>query len=66
MHDHCIARGATVAIINRHAEFKVFTADATHLRTAYPMVPTFTDLAAKHDPTGKFRNPYLDTYLPTA
>lgn len=45
---------------------KVFTADATYLRTAYPMVPTFTELAAKHDPTAKFRNPYLDTYLPRA
>ncbi len=43
---------------------KVFTADAGYLRTCYPKVADFTDLAAKHDPTGTFRNPYLETYLP--
>jgi alditol oxidase len=45
---------------------KVFAADAAYLRAAYPKVPDFIDLAAKYDPTGKFRNPYLDTYLPTS
>ncbi|TCO47192.1 xylitol oxidase [Kribbella antiqua] len=44
---------------------KVFAADASYLRTTYPMVADFIDLAAKYDPTGKFRNPYLDTYLPS-
>jgi xylitol oxidase len=43
---------------------KVFAADAAHLRTCYPKVADFTDLAAKHDPTATFRNPYLDKYLP--
>jgi xylitol oxidase len=45
---------------------KVFAADAAYLRTAYPKVPDFIDLAAKYDPTTKFRNPYLDTYLPAS
>jgi alditol oxidase len=45
---------------------KVFAADAAYLRTAYPKVPDFLDLAAKYDPTSKFRNPYLDTYLPAS
>lgn len=44
---------------------KVFTADAAHLRTSYPKVPDFTELAAKYDPNGKFRNPYLEKYLPS-
>jgi xylitol oxidase len=45
---------------------KVFATDAAYLRTAYPKVPDFIDLAAKYDPTSKFRNPYLDTYLPAS
>lgn len=43
---------------------KVFAADAAYLRSCYPKVADFIDLAAKYDPSGKFRNPYLDTYLP--
>ncbi|MEU4602831.1 D-arabinono-1,4-lactone oxidase [Kribbella sp. NPDC023972] len=43
---------------------KVFAADAAYLRACYPKVADFIDLAAKQDPTGKFRNPYLETYLP--
>ncbi|MET9268326.1 D-arabinono-1,4-lactone oxidase [Kribbella sp. NPDC003557] len=43
---------------------KVFAADATVLAERYPRVPDFIALAAKYDPSGKFRNPYLDTYLP--
>jgi xylitol oxidase len=43
---------------------KVFTVDAATLRDCYPKVPDFVDLAAKYDPEGKFRNDYLDTYLP--
>ena len=45
---------------------KVFTADAATLRECYPKVPDFISLAAKYDPAGKFRNDYLDTYLPSA
>ena len=44
---------------------KVFAADAATLRERYPKVPDFIALAAKYDPLGKFRNPYLDTYLPS-
>ncbi len=44
---------------------KVFVADAATLRQRYPKVPDFIALAAKYDPAGKFRNPYLDTYLPS-
>ncbi|GAA1614106.1 alditol oxidase [Kribbella sancticallisti] len=43
---------------------KVFTADAATLREVYPKVPDFIPLAAKYDPDGKFRNDYLNTYLP--
>jgi xylitol oxidase len=43
---------------------KVFTADAATLRECYPKVPDFIELAAKYDPEGKFRNDYLNTYLP--
>ena len=43
---------------------KVFAADAATLRECYPLVPDFIGLAAKYDPAGKFRNDYLNTYLP--
>lgn len=45
---------------------KVFAADAGVLRECYPKVPDFIELAAKYDPAGKFRNDYLNTYLPSA
>jgi xylitol oxidase len=43
---------------------KVFAADADLIAARYPKVPDFIELAAKYDPTGKFRNEYLDTFLP--
>ncbi|GAB2573896.1 D-arabinono-1,4-lactone oxidase [Kribbella endophytica] len=43
---------------------KVFAADAATLQVCYPKVPDFTELAKRHDPEGKFRNDYLNTYLP--
>jgi xylitol oxidase len=43
---------------------KVFEADAATLAERYPKVKDFIGLAAKYDPNGKFRNEYLDTYLP--
>jgi xylitol oxidase len=43
---------------------KVFVADAGVLRDCYPKVPDFTALTTKYDPAGKFRNEYLDTFLP--
>ncbi|MFD7154402.1 D-arabinono-1,4-lactone oxidase [Kribbella sp. NPDC059898] len=45
---------------------KVFEADAATLAERYPKVRDFIALAAKYDPAGKFRNEYLDTYLPRA
>nr|WP_272956570.1 D-arabinono-1,4-lactone oxidase [Kribbella solani] len=39
---------------------KVFTG----LTEQYPKVQDFIALANTHDPNGKFRNGYLDTYLP--
>ncbi|WP_202869215.1 D-arabinono-1,4-lactone oxidase [Kribbella antibiotica] len=43
---------------------KVFAADAATLAQRYPKVPDFIALAGRYDPAGKFRNDYLDTYLP--
>jgi xylitol oxidase len=43
---------------------KVFAADASTLAGCYPKVPDFIELAGRHDPEGKFRNDYLNTYLP--
>ncbi len=43
---------------------KVFAADAGVLRDCYPKVPDFTALTTKYDPAGKFRNEYLEKYLP--
>ncbi|HET6740112.1 MAG TPA: D-arabinono-1,4-lactone oxidase [Kribbella sp.] len=43
---------------------KVFAADAATLAQRYPKAKDFIALATKYDPTAKFRNPYLDTFLP--
>jgi alditol oxidase len=43
---------------------KVFAADAATFAERYPKVKDFIALAEKYDPTGKFRNEYLDTFLP--
>ncbi|MEU0092324.1 D-arabinono-1,4-lactone oxidase [Kribbella sp. NPDC006257] len=43
---------------------KVFAADAGVLRDSYPKVPDFAALTTKYDPAGKFRNEYLEKYLP--
>lgn len=43
---------------------KVFAADAGVLRECYPKVADFTRLADRRDPVGKFRNDYLEEYLP--
>lgn len=42
---------------------KLFAADASSLAPLYPRFEDFRELAAKHDPTGKFRNAYLDRVL---
>jgi xylitol oxidase len=43
---------------------KVFAADAAVLRECYPRTGDFIRLMSEYDPAGKFRNDYLDTYLP--
>jgi xylitol oxidase len=43
---------------------KVFAADAATLAERYPRVKDFIALADRYDPDGKFRNEYLDTFLP--
>jgi xylitol oxidase len=43
---------------------KVFAADAATLAERYPKVKDFIALADRRDPDGKFRNAYLDTFLP--
>ncbi len=33
------------------------------VRAKYPMMEAFRNLAAGWDPTGKFRNPFVNTYV---
>jgi xylitol oxidase len=40
---------------------KLFTMDPAKLRTTYAKLPDFLALAKKYDPTGKFRNDFLNT-----
>jgi xylitol oxidase len=42
---------------------KLFTLPPAAIQAAYPRLPDFQALLARLDPTGKFRNPFLDTYL---
>lgn len=42
---------------------KLFTITPAQLRSRYEKLPQFLALAAKYDPTGKFRNDFLDTNL---
>ncbi len=43
---------------------KVFTAGPERVAAAYPRLGEFGALARKADPTGKFRNAFLDRYVP--
>ena len=43
---------------------KVFTIAPDLVRSAYPRIGDFAALADRLDPTGKFRNDFVDTYLP--
>jgi alditol oxidase len=43
---------------------KVFTTDPDVVRALYPRADDFRRLAATMDPGGKFRNDFLDRYLP--
>ena len=42
---------------------KIFTAVPADLRARYERVPGFLDLMRRFDPSGKFRNAYIDRYL---
>jgi xylitol oxidase len=69
--DEAVVRPVVAALEDRLAPLearphwgKVFEADAATLAERYPKVKDFIALAAKYDPAGKFRNEYLDTFLP--
>jgi xylitol oxidase len=42
---------------------KLFTLAPEAVRNAYPRLPDFVALLGRHDPTGKFRNAFLDRYI---
>ncbi len=42
---------------------KLFVMSAAEVRAGHPRLAEFRALAARHDPTGKFRNAFLDDYV---
>lgn len=42
---------------------KLFTMPPSHLQSLYEKLPAFQELLHHYDPQGKFRNPFLDTYI---
>ena len=42
---------------------KLFTLAPAQVRAHYPRLPDFQELLRTYDPQGKFRNPFLDTYV---
>jgi alditol oxidase len=42
---------------------KVFTTSPDLVRSYYDRLSDFTALAAHYDPTGKFRNDFVDRYI---
>jgi xylitol oxidase len=42
---------------------KLFTMQPSQVQSLYPKLPDFQALLRKHDPKGKFRNPFLDKYI---
>jgi xylitol oxidase len=42
---------------------KMHTVPAAEIAQRYPRIADFRDLCRRHDPDGKFRNPYLDRYV---
>jgi len=42
---------------------KLFAMSPAKIATGYPRLGDFRDLAAKHDPAGKFRNRFVDKYV---
>jgi xylitol oxidase len=52
---------ATLAPFNPRPHWgKLFTMDRATLQSRYPRLGDFRSLAQRHDPTGKFRNAFLD------
>ncbi len=45
---------------------KVFSVAPEAVRSSYEKLPAFTELLARHDPGGKFRNAFLDRYVAAA
>ncbi len=43
---------------------KVFEMTPGLVRDRYERMPDFTALAGRFDPTGKFRNAFVDTFVP--
>lgn len=42
---------------------KLFTLAPEQVRARYAMLPAFQQLLERHDPQGKFRNPFLERYI---
>jgi xylitol oxidase len=42
---------------------KIFTMSPARVQSLYPRLNDFRGLLQRYDPTGKFRNPYLDKYI---
>lgn len=42
---------------------KLFTLDPAAIRPAYERLPDFQQLMRRYDPRGKFRNPFIESYL---
>ena len=42
---------------------KLFTMHPEHLQSLYPKLPEFRELLQTYDPSGKFRNAFLDKYV---
>lgn len=42
---------------------KIFAMNPERVRSYYPRLPDFRELARQYDPAGKFRNPFVDRYI---
>jgi xylitol oxidase len=42
---------------------KLFTMHPQRVQSLYPRLRNFQQLLTSYDPSGKFRNPYLDQYI---
>jgi xylitol oxidase len=42
---------------------KLFIMSPAHVQSLYPRMGDFRDLLQRYDPTGKFRNPFIDHYI---